>query len=123
MTMVKVKVNNQRLEDLLCCALEGGSNYWYTITHYNYPPGETSETSSLEYPHLELPFKGGSVIIEDQFDDFPEKELDMDAIEQGIQLLERLYPGLFADFIKENEDATTGDIFLQLCLYGEVIYG
>ena len=47
----------------------------------------------------------------------------MDAIEQGIQLLERLYPGLFADFIKENEDATTGDIFLQLCLYGEVIYG
>ncbi len=123
MTMVKVKIDNQRLKDLLCCALEGGSNYWYTITSYNYPPGETAETSTLEYPHLELPFKGGGIIIEDQFDDFPEKELDMEAIEQGIQLLEKLYPGLFNDFMQENEDATTGDIFLQLCLYGEVIYG
>ena len=123
MTMVKVKIDSQRLEDLLCCALEGGSNYWYTIARYNYPPGETGETSTFEYLHLELPFKGGSVIIEDQFDDFPEKELDMDAIEQGLQLLERLYPGLFADFMQENEDATTGDTFLQLCLYGEVIYG
>jgi hypothetical protein len=26
----------------------------------------------------------------------------------------------FADFLKEDDDATTGDVFLQCCLFGEV---
>jgi hypothetical protein len=25
--------------------------------------------------------------------------------------------------LNENDDADTGDVFLQLCLFGEVVYG
>jgi len=32
-------------------------------------------------------------------------------------------PRHFADFLKEDYDETTGDVFLQCCLFGEVIYG
>jgi hypothetical protein len=27
------------------------------------------------------------------------------------------------DFIDENDDAITADVFLQFCLFGDVIYG
>lgn len=121
MTIVKTRISDQRIEDLLCCALEGGSNYWYQIVKYRYPSRLVMD--SIEYPHLELPIKGGSVIIKDLFDDFGEKILDREAIEKGLDLLQHWYPHLFDEFIHENEDADTGDIFLQLCLYGEVIYG
>jgi hypothetical protein len=33
------------------------------------------------------------------------------------------YTRHFADFINQNDDAITGDVFLQCCLLGEVLYG
>jgi hypothetical protein len=33
------------------------------------------------------------------------------------------YPRHIADILSENDDATTGDVFLQLCLFGDVVYG
>ena len=112
MVTVKTKITDERLQDLLCCALEGGSNYWYRITSYNYPPGQNADTLDIEYQHLELPFKGGSITIQDQFDDFPEKELDSDSIMSGLQKFEQVARPHYYDFISDNEDAITGDIFL-----------
>jgi hypothetical protein len=33
------------------------------------------------------------------------------------------YRSHFGDMIGETGDATTGDVFLQCCLLGEVVYG
>lgn len=33
------------------------------------------------------------------------------------------YPRHWADVLAENDDATTGDVFLQCCLFGECIFG
>jgi len=33
------------------------------------------------------------------------------------------YPSHYGDAISENDDAGTGDVYLQCCLFGEVIYG
>jgi hypothetical protein len=33
------------------------------------------------------------------------------------------YPRHFADLVNENDDADTGDAFVQCCVFGEVIYG
>jgi hypothetical protein len=41
----------------------------------------------------------------------------------GLHLLAEKYPKHFNDFVTENEDADTGDIYLQLCLFGEVVFG
>jgi hypothetical protein len=34
-----------------------------------------------------------------------------------------LAPRHFADVLNENDDAGTGDVFLQCCLFGEIIFG
>jgi hypothetical protein len=49
--------------------------------------------------------------------------LDRVAILEGLRIMAEKEPRHFADFMTENDDADTGDVFLQCCLYGEVIYG
>ena len=116
--------SEQRIKDLLCCAFEGGSNYWYYIKAFNYPKGETDKSLNIEFAHLDLPFKGGSLTITDLEDeDHKEYTLDLTAIKRGIQIMSDKHPQDYGDWIKENDDATTGDVFLQCCLFGEVIFG
>ena len=121
MIHVVTDVDDQRVQDLLCCALEGGSNYWYVITAYNYPEGHTR--GDFEFPHLELPFRGGSLSIADREDGEHLGVLDREACERGLQVMAEKYPQHYADFISENEDADTGDVFLQCALLGEIVYG
>ena len=113
-------------KDLLCSAFEGGSNYWYFIEKVEYPRGK--KRADFEYPHLEVPFlEGGRIII--RAEDHSNKNhpkghwtLDQAAIARGWKLMIEEHPRHYADAM-EDGDATTGDVFLQLCLFGEVIFG
>jgi len=79
---------------------------------------------NIRHQHIQLPFKGGSITIRSsETDDEPNYILDLNAIEKGLQLMATKFPDHFADFIKEQDDATTGDVFLQCCLFKDVIYG
>lgn len=113
------------ISDLLVSAFEGGSNYWIDSVeeikpkelHYKYDPNHI-------YPYYTYPLnEGGAILI--YVDDETNKpyHLTLDTIEQGINLMAKHYLTHFYEWINENYDATTGDIFLQLCLFGEVIYG
>ena len=44
-------------------------------------------------------------------------------LQQGLAIMAEHYPHHFNNFIEENEDAITGDVFLQCVVFGEVIYG
>lgn len=118
-----MEIADQRIEDLLCCAFEGGSNYWYDITGYNYPEGETSESLGIEFTYLQLPLKGGSVTICDIETGEFLGVVNRDRVQQGLEIMSQKYPKHFNDFIEENEDADTGDVFLQCVVLGEVVYG
>jgi hypothetical protein len=123
---IEHEITNERLQDLLCCAFEGGSNYWYRIEKYIYPKGQTKESLNIEFPHIELPFKGGEIIIKDISGEGEENKvyrLNLAAIKKGLKIFVNKYPDNFSDFMIENEDAITGDTFLQCCIFGEAIYG
>jgi hypothetical protein len=121
-------VTKQRVSDLLCSAFEGGSNYWYEITECIAPP-------ELEFrvllrrrrrdKHLDYPLnEGGALMIGDRKD--PEREpvrLDLETIKKGLGLFFVETPRHLADFMSESDDASTGDVFLQLCIFGSVVYG
>jgi hypothetical protein len=49
--------------------------------------------------------------------------LDMGTIRHGLQVMANQYPRHWNNFINDNEDADTGDVFLQCCLWGEVVLG
>jgi hypothetical protein len=121
---MKIAVPVERINDLLCCAFEGGSNYWIRCSAV-----VNDDRRGVTYNH-EIPLAGGTVALcdYDYMDDEPNvdewHQLDRAAIERGMPIFQKIAGGQhLADFLNENEDAITGDVFLQCCVFGEVVYG
>ena len=119
---IKQTFKEQDMKDLLCIAFEGGSNYWYFIEEFGNP-----DKIECEYQHIDLPFsENGYLMIKDQEDDSDEPELyrlDRKAIEKGLPIMAEKCPWHFDNFVKDNADAETGDVYLQCCLFGDIVYG
>lgn len=121
-----VKIEDRRVADLLCCAFEGGVDYWCTITDYIEPPLPAVSAWGEDeiYKHIDYPLSGGAVICrETETEGASDLRLDRAALERGLYLLANEAPRHWHDFVNENEDAATGDVFVQLCLLGEIVYG
>lgn len=117
------KFTAEQIDDLLTCAFEGGSNYWYCIKRTVEPTEITYKIQSYLTPALN---PGGSLVIVDREDDHEtakEYFLNLETIQKGLELMAKEYPYHMKNFIEENEDAETGDVFLQLCLFGEIVFG
>jgi hypothetical protein len=118
---IQYTIDDDTICGLLCSAMEGGSNYWMRVAGCEWPgdePNQTAWSSSQAAPVL----KNGVTRIDDRVED-KEHRLDRKAIERGLCTMARHYPQHFADALRESGDATTGDVFLQCCLFGKVIYG
>lgn len=128
------------VRDLLVGAFEGGSNYWYRIDSKKFPPGSKVQDfkeggrmqprrpdGSEDYYHwseLIPTFPGGQLVIRDIGEGEGEAHvLDLVALKKGWILLKQKYPKIYKSVIEENWDASDGDVFLQLALFGDVIFG
>lgn len=120
---IPTEISAERVNCLLCTALDGqyGSSY-YWIAHYSQEWPEPRP----EWWH-EIPMAGGMLKFQtcEAFDDKIDKwyTLDRDACERGLGIMATEHLNHWANFITENDDAETGDVFLQLCLFGEIVYG
>jgi hypothetical protein len=134
-TLTEIQVNYpitlENVRSLLVSALEGGSNYWMFLLKYEFPPNTTREDfieggkyAVKDWHHAYiLPFiKDGAIVIEDK-EEKTTHTLTKDKVISGLKTMAVKYPRHFMDFINENDDSITADIFLQSCLFGEVIYG
>ena len=111
-------MTKEQLQDLLTTAFEGGANYWYMIDNHN-----KSETKAEFLSQLLAEKNGWMEIIDTQT---PESEIytvDYSWVKRAIETMKTKYPRHYKDVIEENADATTGDVFLQLIVFNEVIYG
>ena len=128
-----VKFDEERIRSLLCGAFEGGSDYWMGKRQYQLPEGITLSdfreqgkfTIPDDYnpPYLLVPFhEGCSIAVVDDEDQY-RGVLNRESMVRGLQLMADKYPNHFADFMQENDDATTSDVFLQLSVFGELIFG
>ena len=119
--MVEMQVSDQRVKDLLTGAMEGGSNYWYMIHEYVYADG----VKKPEFPHIDLPFiEGCGLLIGDAEDEEATPNLlNKESLNKGLKIMSEKYPAHFGNFMSECDDAETSDVFLQCCLFGEIIFG
>lgn len=116
---VPISIPVERISDLLCNAIEGGSTYWcQSITRMG---GITKEQA--KYRH-EVPFvEGGWLeIIEFDAPDNRVIRLDKEKIIHGLSVFAERCPLQFGDLMADNSDAETGDCFLQCCCFDEVVY-
>ena len=125
------KVSTKRILDMLVTAFEGGSNYWIEEVLSNPPAGTKYEDyknggkhSTTEYypAYQVLPFVGGSVTVIDN-EDGTKYCLNSAAIADGLQRMAEKYPRHWNDFVNENDDASTADVFLQCATMGDVVFG
>ena len=124
--VARVEFDEDRMCTLLCSALEGGSNYWYKITKFVEPPKlEYRTDESQVFRHLDYPMnEGGAIFIKDLFGDYPQPyTLDRKRMVKGLQVMADKFPRHFRNFMEENDDAETGDVFLQCCIFGDVVFG
>jgi len=112
---VAFDVPQQRVWDLLCCGMESGSYGSFIIEDY--------ENECGPYRHIDTPFNGGTILLKDKYGDSEEVyRLDREALQRGLTIMAERYPSHMSDFINENEDAVTGDVFIQCALLGEIVY-
>lgn len=131
---IEIEINKGRIADLLCSAVEGA---WYLrglielhSTHFPSQGISKEELSTVsgwedgKYCYIYPLFGDGYIRFDDIGEDKVEKYyLNYEAIEKGLKIFEKDYPNQFSNWLNENDDAITGAVFLQCCLFGEEKYG
>lgn len=118
----EMEIDVKRVDDLLCTAFEGGSGYWCKLDKDN------AKKVGAQWSH-EVPLKKGGVsyfLTENpKVANGPKEKhkLDLNGIKKGLKVFAEKYPKHFGDFVAENDDAETADVFLQCCIFGQTYFG
>jgi len=135
---VPMEISEEKISNLLCSAFDGGYGsvyYWAGIQGYEYPEGRTKD--SFEYRSMEVVLAGGKMFLFDANEDESNKKYDAAKKEKWTLTREKLIKGLqvmaalekgkgghhFPNIINDNDDAETADVYVQCCLFGEIVYG
>lgn len=134
---IPVDVSIQNIQDTLCSAFEGGSNYWYRIEEFgkpdkieNYSTRWSEDEKPTVFKHLDYPTNpGGYLIVSDKPIARGEglkptyTRVDLESIQKGISVMAKKYPHHFKNFVSDDGDAETGDVLLQCIVFGKIVYG
>ena len=104
---VRSHFSKEQIENLLDCA-GNGSTYW-------------CDNNLMYTSKVEKVLSGGAVSIMDT-EANKHYWLDLNLIKRGLTIMSKKERKHFADFLKDDCDQITGDVFLQCCLFGEVKY-
>lgn len=106
---VKHSLSREKLAFLLDSAGRGASYWCENVLQY-----ETEVNKIL---------RGGESIITDRESE-PEMRyaINLDRIERGLTTMARKSPQDFADILTDDYDNNTGDVFLQYCVFDELVY-
>lgn len=107
----KIEVTAQSIADMMIGAIEGGSTYW--CDHIDTANKDWSKAETYEKPF--------AFTVTD--DDDNVYVMDNVSTQKGLELMANDYPTHFADMMQEQGDAETSDVFFQLCVLGELVYG
>lgn len=125
-------VRPQQVEDILCTAIEGGIGYWACLGERRYPESgvwykQWQDTDADDWvPNYisVIMSQGGSIQILDAEDENSVLgTLNLEAIQRGLEIMADRYPRYFREFVEEDYDANTADVFVQLCVLGDIVYG
>ena len=115
---VITQVTEEQVANSLVGAIEGGSNYWYRdVSHLPY-------TVRDEPIRLILPV---TITEDDGTENGAKHHLTKGKICRGLRVMASMHPRHFCrEFPPDSDDyqgdASTADLFLQCCLFGEARY-
>jgi len=120
---------NEIVPDLICTAIESGHygiGYWCPKVREGKKPTEEQGLTPVPY-YMFDPLHGGSITLfvdEDEDGELTPHTLDQEALWKGWRLMQHHDVKRWACIIdQEHGDAEDADVFIQYCLFGEVVYG
>lgn len=126
--MAVIIVTEERRKDMLCGALEGGSNYWYVLSEEavaiieKHAP-RTKDSTFVDRMWIALK-AGAEIPVNDaENEDEVLGKISLASIEIGEQSMADDYMHHFADILDETDDGTTADVWFQLAVMNDVVYG
>lgn len=117
---IEIDFKEDRVKDLIASALDAGIRYW--CRSFRVMPGKKDATRACAVP---LDTNGKIVLTLREpikSDGLVDYSLDRRAIEKGLSLFPLMMPNQFGRWLANKDDAETGDVFVQLCLFGEVVF-
>ena len=117
----KIVVTDQQVYDLLVTAREGGSNYWMDSYGGIAPTKRFTPMEGEVYKFADYPMNGGTITI--SHDETETAILNKENLQRGLDVMAEKYPHHMTDLLNDNMDADTADVFLQCCVFGELVYG
>lgn len=106
---IKIEIEDKRIVALLASAFDGGLfRHWCRV--------EVADS-------LKRLMRGTGAFTFVVHDTGKTHVLSRQAILAGVDTMIRKAPRHFGDWLADRDDAVTADVFLQCCLFGEVIYG
>lgn len=120
----RIRIPNQKIKDLITTAFEGACRYWAS---FKFPDNWKEKYVSRE----DIPFKDGNIKFYDVETDELLGHLNHTSIQVGLQLMAdckdmkgKTVPARhFKNLAIDNEDAETADVFMQLAVMGQIVYG
>lgn len=121
-----ISLSAEKISDQVVTAVEGGIAYWST-GFYLVQPSRADLTEKPWYADPKL-YEGDfkiRVVQEEEHKAGAGRDvfLTPDSVRTGLKVMAEKYGSHFADMVQENGDATTADVFLQCCVFGDLIYG
>lgn len=112
-------ITEEQVKDVLCTALEGGSNYWYDLD-IDVPLNMTYDEHIVEQV-----MKGESIPVYDIEDDEDEEReplgyISLANIKRGFKLYAEHND---IEALLDGGDANDADTWFQLAVLGEIVYG
>lgn len=119
-----VRIPREKIENLIVTAIEGGSNYW---AQFKFP----DEWKEKYKSYAQIPFQSGEIEVFDVETGKLLGVLNQATLKTGLQLMadrkdvkgKQVPARHFKALATDSEDAETADVFLQLAVMGEIIYG
>ena len=119
-----VRIPEQKINDMIVSAVEGGCNYW---AMFKFPNNYKEKYQN----YYEIPMQGGEIEVFDIETDELLGVISKVTIKAGLQLMadrkdvkgKQVSARHFKNLATDNEDAETADVFMQLSVMGEIVYG
>ena len=121
-------VSLERVRDLLSHSLTNmprGTTSWAQIREYIIPPTPYHSLHHPSDPRLDYPLSPEGAVVVTIVGEVEKNKtcrLDLNSIRDGLSTMARWYSYEFGKFLTDFDDASTGDVFLQCCLFGKVVY-
>lgn len=132
--IITIDVPDQTVYDELCNAHDHASSYWCIEAQLVAPPEAQLAIFDKEsglYAFADYPMSDGGAVLLRADNHRPPKgnkdgrywRLDKPAILRGLATMAVKYGKHFGDMMSRNGDATTSDVFVQCCLFDEIVFG